>query len=67
MGAESNIDIRNLQTDFDVSPVPVQFVSVSHNAFNRTYSDPIALNPLVDTMPQPGRSVFVRLITHGAR
>ena len=37
------------------------------NAFNRNYSDPIALNPQVDTMPQPGRSVFVRLITHGAR
>jgi outer membrane receptor for ferrienterochelin and colicins len=37
------------------------------NAFNRNYSDPIALNPLVDTMQQPGRSVFVRLIAHGAR
>jgi outer membrane receptor protein involved in Fe transport len=37
------------------------------NAFNRNYSDPIALNPLVDAMPQPGRSVFVRLIAHGAR
>jgi outer membrane receptor for ferrienterochelin and colicins len=37
------------------------------NAFSRNYSDPIALNPLVDTMQQPGRSVFVRLIAHGAR
>ena len=37
------------------------------NAFNRNYSDPIALNPQVDTMQQPGRSVFVRLIAHGAR
>jgi outer membrane receptor protein involved in Fe transport len=37
------------------------------NAFNRNYSDPIALNQLVDTMQQPGRSVFVRLIAHGAR
>ena len=37
------------------------------NAFNRNYSDPIALNPQVDTMQQPGRSVFVRLIARGAR
>jgi len=34
------------------------------NAFNRNYSDPIALNPIVDTMPQPGRSFFVELIAH---
>jgi outer membrane receptor protein involved in Fe transport len=37
------------------------------NAFNRNYSDPIALNPMVDTMQQPGRSVFVELITHRTR
>jgi outer membrane receptor protein involved in Fe transport len=37
------------------------------NAFNRNYSDPLALNPQVDSMRQPGRSVFVRLIAHGAR
>jgi outer membrane receptor protein involved in Fe transport len=37
------------------------------NAFNLKYSDPIALNPAVDTMPQPGRSFFVELITHQAR
>ena len=36
------------------------------NAFNRNYSDPIALTPLVDTLPQPGRTVFVELIAHGA-
>jgi len=37
------------------------------NAFNRNYSDPVALTPLVDALPQPGRTVFVELITHGAR
>src|SRR5579862_2221802 len=37
------------------------------NTFNRQYSDPIALSPVVDTMPQPGRSLFVRLITHQAQ
>jgi outer membrane receptor for ferrienterochelin and colicins len=37
------------------------------NAFNRTYSDPIALYGLVDTMPQPGRTFFVELIAHHAR
>jgi outer membrane receptor protein involved in Fe transport len=34
------------------------------NAFNRNYSDPIALYPTVDSMPQPGRSLFVELIAH---
>jgi len=34
------------------------------NAFNLKYSDPIALNPAVDTMPQPGRTFFVELIAH---
>jgi outer membrane receptor protein involved in Fe transport len=32
------------------------------NAFNRNYSDPVELNPAVDTMPQPGRSFFVELV-----
>jgi outer membrane receptor for ferrienterochelin and colicins len=36
------------------------------NAFNRNYSDPIALNPIVDTMRQPGRSFFVELIASPA-
>ena len=36
------------------------------NAFNTGYSDPIALNPAVDTMPQPGRTFFVELIAHRA-
>jgi outer membrane receptor for ferrienterochelin and colicins len=37
------------------------------NAFDRKYFDPIALNPRVDTMLQPGRSFFVELVTHAAR
>jgi iron complex outermembrane receptor protein len=35
------------------------------NAFNRNYSDPIALTSLVDALPQPGRTVFVELTAHG--
>ena len=34
------------------------------NAFNKNYSDPVALNPLVNTVPEPGRSFFVELIAH---
>ena len=34
------------------------------NAFNLRYSDPIALSPAVDTMPEPARSFFVELIAH---
>jgi len=37
------------------------------NAFNRNYSDPVALNPLVDSMQQAGRTFFVELIVHGGR
>jgi outer membrane receptor for ferrienterochelin and colicins len=37
------------------------------NAFNLHYSDPIALNPMVDSMPQPGRTFFVELIAHQGR
>jgi outer membrane receptor protein involved in Fe transport len=37
------------------------------NAFNRSYSDPVALNPIVDSMPQPGRTFFVELIAHQGR
>jgi len=37
------------------------------NAFNRSYFDPVALNPMVNTMQQPGRSVFMELIPHSAR
>src|ERR1700722_3235277 len=34
------------------------------NAFNTCYYVPIALNPAVDTMPQPGRTFFVEMIAH---
>jgi outer membrane receptor protein involved in Fe transport len=37
------------------------------NSFNRSYSEPIALNGIVDSMPQPGRSFFVELIAHRPR
>jgi outer membrane receptor for ferrienterochelin and colicins len=37
------------------------------NAFNRIYSDSIALNPIVPSMPQPGRTFFVELIAHARR
>ena len=37
------------------------------NAFNLSYSDPIALNPAVDSMPQPGRTFFLELIAYRAR
>ena len=37
------------------------------NAFNRSYFDPVALTPLVDALPQPGRTVFIELTAHGAR
>jgi outer membrane receptor protein involved in Fe transport len=37
------------------------------NAFNTKYSDPIALSPVVDSMPQPGRTFFVELIAHRRR
>jgi hypothetical protein len=37
------------------------------NAFNRNYSDPVALTPSVDSMQQSGRSFFVELIVHGGQ
>ena len=37
------------------------------NAFNRNYADPVALDPRVDAMQQPGRTGFVELIVHGGR
>jgi outer membrane receptor protein involved in Fe transport len=36
------------------------------NTFNLKYADPIALSPIVDSMPEPGRSFFVELIAHRA-
>jgi hypothetical protein len=37
------------------------------NACSLHYSDPVALYPIADTMPQPGRSFFVELIVHARR
>jgi iron complex outermembrane receptor protein len=37
------------------------------NAFNRSYSDPVALYPTVDSMPHSGRTFFAELIAHQAR
>ena len=34
------------------------------NTFNRNYFDPIALDPRVDAMRQPGRSFFIKLVAH---
>ena len=34
------------------------------NAFNLKYADPVSLNSLVESIPQPGRSFFVELIAH---
>jgi outer membrane receptor protein involved in Fe transport len=58
--ADFTISSHRLLPNFDVR-------SGLRNAFNRSYSDPIALNPRVDTMPQNGRTFFVELIVHGAR
>jgi outer membrane receptor for ferrienterochelin and colicins len=58
--ADFTITSRRLVPMFDV-----QFGL--RNAFNRNYSDPIALDPRADSMRQPGRSLFVELTTHGAQ
>ena len=58
--ADFTVTSKNLLSYFDVR------LGI-RNAFNRNYSDPIALTPLVDALPQPGRTVFVELIAHGAR
>jgi outer membrane receptor protein involved in Fe transport len=55
--ADFTVTSKRLLRDFDVR-------FGLRNAFNRSYADPIALNPVVDSMPQPGRSVFVELIAH---
>ena len=57
--ADFTLTSRNLR-NFDV-----QFGI--RNAFNRNYSDPIALNPRVDSMQQPGRSFFMEFTAHAAR
>jgi outer membrane receptor protein involved in Fe transport len=57
--ADFTVTSRRLLRNFD-------FQFGVRNAFNRNYADPIALNSMVDTMPRPGRSVFVELIPHRA-
>ncbi len=58
--ADFTLTSKRLLPNFDV-----QFGI--RNGFNRKYSDPIALSPLVDAMSQPGRTFFVELISHPAR
>ena len=58
--ADFTLTSKRLLRDFDVR------IGL-RNAFNLKYSDPIALNPAVDNMPQPGRSFFVELIAHRGR
>jgi len=58
--ADFTVSSRHLLSNFDVR-------AGLRNAFNRNYSDPVALNPRVDAMQQPGRTLFVELIVHGAR
>ena len=58
--ADFTLTSKHLLRDFDVR-------LGLRNAFNTGYSDPIALNPAVDTMPQPGRTFFVELIAHRAQ
>jgi len=58
--ADFTVSSHRLLPNFDVR-------AGLRNAFNSTYYDPIALNPMVDAMQQPGRTFFVELIVHGAR
>jgi len=55
--ADFTLVSKHLLRDFDVR-------LGLRNAFNLKYSDPIGLNGIVDTMPEPGRSFFVELIAH---
>jgi outer membrane receptor protein involved in Fe transport len=56
--ADFTLASRGLLPNFDVR-------MGLRNAFNRRYSDPIALNPRVDVMPQTGRTFFVEFVAHG--
>jgi outer membrane receptor protein involved in Fe transport len=58
--ADFTITSKNLFPTFDV-----QFGI--RNAFNRLYSDPIALTPLVDALPQPGRTIYLQVNAHMPR
>lgn len=56
--ADFTLTSRNWLRNFD-------FTLGVRNAFNSSYQNPVAL--IVDTMPQPGRSLFVELVPHRAR
>jgi iron complex outermembrane receptor protein len=58
--ADFTISSHRLLSNFDVR-------AGLRNAFNRDYADPVALNSRVDSMQQPGRTLFVELIVHGGR
>jgi len=58
--ADFTVSSHRLLPNFDVR-------AGLRNAFNSNYYDPIALNPRVDSMEQPGRTFFVELIVHGGR
>lgn len=58
--ADFTITSKNLMRDFDVR-------FGVRNALNTSYSDPIALYPAVDSMPQARRTFFVELIAHRPR
>ncbi len=58
--ADFTITSRRLFPNFDVQ-------AGIRNSFNRNYSDPIALDPRVDSMRQPGRSVYLELTAHAPR
>ncbi len=55
--ADFTITSKHLFPNFDVQ------LGI-RNAFNRNYSDPIALTPLVDALPQPGRTIYLQLTAH---
>jgi len=58
--ADFTLTSRRLLANFDMR-------AGLRNAFNRNYSDPVALTPSVDSMQQSGRSFFVELIVHGGQ
>ena len=58
--ADFTVTSKHLLRDYDVR-------FGVRNAFNTSYSDPIALYPVVDSMPQPRRTFFVELIAHRPR
>jgi outer membrane receptor protein involved in Fe transport len=58
--ADFTLTSKHLLRDFDVR-------FGIRNSFNTSYSDPIALSPVVDSMPQARRTFFVELIAHRAR